>query len=49
MAFASHDAEIMLRVLVAVLHLYRVAGQLSLAGSSEIAFIVMTCVPAAWC
>jgi hypothetical protein len=46
MAFASHDAEIVLRVLVAVLHLDRVPGQLS---SSEIALILMTRLPVVWC
>jgi hypothetical protein len=48
MSFASHNAEIVLRVLVAVLHLDLVAGQLSLMGSREIAFIVMTRIPAIW-
>jgi len=39
----------MLGMLVAILHLDRVAGQLSLVGSSEIALILMTRVPAVWC
>src|SRR5215813_8652598 len=41
MAFASHHAEVMFRVLVAVLHLDRVARQLRLTAASEVALILL--------
>src|SRR5262249_36409911 len=40
MAFASQNAEIVLRVLVAVLHLDRVARQLRLTATGDVALIL---------
>jgi hypothetical protein len=44
MAFTLHHPKVMLRVLVTVLHLDRVAGDLRLVSPCEIAFICLACV-----
>ena len=41
MAFASHDAKVVFRVLVAVFHLDHVAGELRFACAGEIPFVVL--------
>jgi len=44
MAFSSEDPEVMLRVLVAVLHFDRVTGEVRLARSGDVAFVLLPCV-----